>query len=78
MLTFERVLLDLHSGRIFGRAGPLVMDAAAVLFIALALTGFWMWLRRPPHAAPPGRRYENGASPADSTRSRTDRGAGDA
>jgi len=62
MLSFERVMLDLHSGRLFGPAGPLVMDAAALLFIALVVSGFWMWLRRPPHAAPPGQRLENGRS----------------
>jgi hypothetical protein len=64
MLSFERVLLDLHSGRIFGRAGPLMMDAAAVLFIALALTGIWMWLRRPPH----GRPDPSGRAPRESAR----------
>ncbi len=46
ILTLERVLLDLHSGRIFGSAGPYVMDAAAVLLILLALTGSWLWLGR--------------------------------
>ncbi|MGQ0658545.1 MAG: PepSY domain-containing protein [Chromatiales bacterium] len=45
-LTFERVLLDLHSGRTFGRYGTYVMDGAAVLFLALAVTGLWMWWRQ--------------------------------
>ena len=54
MLSFERVVLDLHSGRLFGSAGPWVMDAAALLLVTLAVSGFWMWLRRPPHARPPG------------------------
>jgi len=43
MLTLERALLDLHSGRLFGRFGPLVMDLAAVLMGVLALSGFWLW-----------------------------------
>lgn len=47
ILPAERVMLDLHSGRIFGIHGPLLMDAAALVFLVLALTGFWMWLRRP-------------------------------
>ena len=46
VLPIERVLLDLHSGRILGRYGVWVMDAAAVLLILLALSGFWMWFRR--------------------------------
>jgi len=43
ILTLERVLLDLHSGRIFGRYGPWLMDAAAVLLLVLAVTGVWLW-----------------------------------
>ena len=39
ILPWERVMLDLHSGRIFCKAGPWVMDTAAVLLIALALSG---------------------------------------
>ena len=46
VLPLERVLLDLHSGRIFGRYGYLVMDIAAVLLIALAVSGSLIWLRR--------------------------------
>ncbi len=46
VLPVERVLLDLHSGRIFGRYGVWAMDAAAVLLILLTVTGTWMWLRR--------------------------------
>lgn len=43
ILTLERVLLDLHSGRILGRYGPWLMDAAAVLLLVLAVTGVWLW-----------------------------------
>ncbi len=46
VLPVERVLLDLHSGRFFGRAGPWVFDIAAILLILLALSGTWIWLRR--------------------------------
>lgn len=45
-LPWERVMLDLHSGRILGRAGPWLMDAAAVILILLALSGSWIWLKR--------------------------------
>lgn len=43
-LTWERLLLDLHSGRVFGYAGVLVMDAAAILLMCLASSGVAMWL----------------------------------
>lgn len=42
-LTWERVLLDLHSGRLFGAKGVWVMDAAAVLLMCLASSGVAMW-----------------------------------
>ncbi len=44
-LSIERVLLDIHSGRILGGFGVLLIDAAAVLFLILAITGVWMWSR---------------------------------
>lgn len=46
VLTLEQVLLDLHSGHIFGRYGPWAMDGAALLLLFLALTGGWIWLKR--------------------------------
>jgi len=44
-LTVERVLRDVHSGRILGTAGALIMDAAAVLLLVLAVSGIWIWRR---------------------------------
>jgi hypothetical protein len=44
-LSAERVLLDLHSGRILGWGGVWLVDAVAVLLMVLALSGVWMWLR---------------------------------
>lgn len=46
ILPMERVLLDLHSGRILGRYGPLLMDAAAIIMMILAISGFLMWMKR--------------------------------
>jgi len=46
VLPVERILLDLHSGRFFGRVGPWVFDSAAALLILLSLTGTWIWLKR--------------------------------
>lgn len=45
-LPLERVILDLHSGRILGNAGVLLVDAAAILFLILAASGIWLWGRR--------------------------------
>lgn len=44
-LPWERVILDLHSGRIFGKSGRLVFDIAAIFLFFLACTGVWMWWR---------------------------------
>lgn len=44
-LPLERIILDLHSGRIFGRYGPLLMDLAAIVLVVLSLSGVWIYLR---------------------------------
>jgi len=38
------VVLDLHSGRIAGRWGVWVVDAAAALMLVLAVSGFVLWV----------------------------------
>jgi len=45
-LTWERVMLDLHSGRLFGSFGYWLMNFSAVAFILLAGSGLWLWLSR--------------------------------
>lgn len=45
-LSLERVLLDLHSGRFLGSWGVYLVDAAAVLFLLLAISGVWLWGKR--------------------------------
>lgn len=45
-LPMERIMLDLHSGRILGSWGVYLMDAAAILFVILAITGVWLWGKR--------------------------------
>lgn len=44
-LSLERVLLDLHSGRIFGSIGILVYDLLALAVAFLAISGLIFWLR---------------------------------
>ncbi len=47
ILPWERIILDLHSGRIFGSWGPWLMDTAAVLMLFLAGSGtFISWKRK--------------------------------
>ncbi|MEQ1592932.1 MAG: PepSY domain-containing protein [Thiobacillaceae bacterium] len=44
-LPIERVVLDLHSGRLFGHYGPFFVDAAALVLLALSLSGIWIQWR---------------------------------
>jgi len=45
-ITLERLLQDLHSGRIFAGAGQILLDLVAILMIVLSLTGLLMSRRR--------------------------------
>ncbi len=49
IVPLERLLLDLHSGRLFGTAGVLFVDIASLLFLFLAFSGFLIWLRQRHH-----------------------------
>lgn len=42
-LNIERVILDLHSGRLLGDWGIYFTDFIALLMIFLASSGFWIW-----------------------------------
>ncbi len=46
VLTWERALLELHAGRLFGRAGPWLADLAALAILLLAASGLWSWQAR--------------------------------
>ncbi len=45
VLTWERWLQDLHSGRFFGTVGQWIMTFASLAFVLLAITGTWVWIR---------------------------------
>jgi hypothetical protein len=45
-LSMERVVLDLHSGRIFGQYGIYLMDASAIALLWLSFSGLWVWWSR--------------------------------
>jgi hypothetical protein len=44
-LTLNRIILDLHSGRFFGRLGVWVVDLSALALAFLTITGTWYALR---------------------------------
>lgn len=45
-ISLERLLLDLHSGRLFGQLGETLMSLSAIALIFLALSGVYVWSRR--------------------------------
>lgn len=45
-LSVERVLVDLHSGRIVGAIGVWIVDIVALCCLGLAISGLWLWARR--------------------------------
>jgi len=45
-LSLERVMLDIHSGRILGEWGVYLMDGVVVLFLVLSISGVWVWATR--------------------------------
>ncbi|MGH8517187.1 MAG: PepSY domain-containing protein [Panacagrimonas sp.] len=44
-VTLEHVLVDAHSGAIFGRGGVYVINTVGLAAILLAISGIWMWWR---------------------------------
>lgn len=45
-INLERVLLDIHSGRIAGTIGVWLIDLAALFLLLLAASGWWIWLKK--------------------------------
>ena len=45
-LPWERVVLDIHSGRILGSWGPYLMDGAALVLLILVISGLYNWVIR--------------------------------
>lgn len=45
-LSLEKLIVDLHSGRIFGGAGVYLVDLSGIIFIILSMTGWWVWIKR--------------------------------
>ena len=45
-INLERIILDLHSGRLLGAWGQNIMSIAAVLLLVLAITGTILWAQK--------------------------------
>lgn len=45
-MHLERLLLDIHSGRIFGIFGVVLVDLGAILLLLMAFSGLWIWMHR--------------------------------
>ncbi len=46
-LSLERLILDLHSGRLFHpKWGVYIMDASAIIMMFLGVSGIWVWWSR--------------------------------
>ena len=45
-ISVERVMLDLHSGRLFGNWSIFIIDLVAILIILSALSGLWIWHKK--------------------------------
>ncbi|MGH1372585.1 MAG: PepSY-associated TM helix domain-containing protein [Cellvibrionaceae bacterium] len=45
-LSWERVVQDLHSGRIFGQWGVWIVDLSALFLMFLSLSGFFLWYQQ--------------------------------
>jgi hypothetical protein len=46
LLSWERLVLDIHSGRLLGGIGVVLVDLMAILFMLMAGTGVWIWSTR--------------------------------
>lgn len=44
-ISVEKLIVDLHSGRFFGRYGAYVVDAVGLCLLLLALSGLWLFFR---------------------------------
>ncbi len=45
-LNWQTVLLDLHSGRLFGAWAVWLWDLFALLLVLMSCSGLWIWLKR--------------------------------
>ena len=46
LISWERLFLDIHSGRFLGGWGVILVDIMAVIFMIMAVSGVWIWSKR--------------------------------
>ena len=46
IITLERVVIDIHSGRFFGLSGVVITDLAAIAILFLAFSGVYTWFKK--------------------------------
>lgn len=46
-VSWERVLIDMHTGAFWGKGNHIISDIAAVLMMLIAIGGVWVWLTKP-------------------------------
>ena len=44
-ITYERIVVDIHSGRLFGSFGVTLIDLVTIGIILLSITGAYSWIR---------------------------------
>ena len=44
-LSLEKLIIDIHSGRILGQAGILLVNLMALLFLILSMSGIYLWFK---------------------------------
>ncbi|MFL0811565.1 MAG: PepSY-associated TM helix domain-containing protein [Agarilytica sp.] len=48
VITWEKLMLDIHAGRFLGAAGPWVLDLFALFFCFFAISGIYIWNAKRP------------------------------
>lgn len=46
-VSWERVLIDMHTGAFWGDGKHIISDIAAILMMLIAIGGVWVWLSKP-------------------------------
>lgn len=46
IITLEKVIIDIHNGKILGNIGKYILDSIAILLIIISITGFYLWRKR--------------------------------
>ena len=45
-ITWDRLLLDIHTGRIFGKFGVFLVDVFSLLLLFVGISGIFLWWKR--------------------------------